>query len=228
MVFPLEIHRLSLTFKSESDFSTKVLHNISFNLPVGSRLLVCGPSGSGKTSLIYSITGLLKPTSGKICWFGENIWDFNEPDRDAWRKIKVGIAFQEFNLIDELNALQNILIPVTFSNWSIPKHILERAESLLDRFDINEHKKPLGKLSRGEQQRVAIARALILDPPIIIADEPTASLDEVNGNKVVDMLAEFTNENKILIIVSHDLSHEKFSTHKLTLDKAGRYQFEIL
>ena len=97
MVFPLEIHRLSLTFKSESDFSTKVLHNISFNLPVGSRLLVCGPSGSGKTSLIYSITGLLKPTSGKICWFGENIWDFNEPDRDAWRKIKVGSVVVVFS-----------------------------------------------------------------------------------------------------------------------------------
>ena len=195
---------------------------------MGNKLLVCGPSGSGKTSLIFSITGLLKPTNGKIRWFGENIWELNESDRDAWRKNKIGIAFQEFHLIDELNAFQNILIPATFSNWSIPKPILKRARLLLDQFGIREYKKPLEELSRGEQQRVAIARALILDPPIVIADEPTASLDEETGNKVVKELANFTAEKKLLIIVSHDLTHEKFSTHKLTLDKAGSYQFEIL
>ena len=226
MAFPLEVRFLNQIFESESNFSTKVLNNLSFNLSMGNKLLVCGPSGSGKTSLIHSITGLLKPTSGEICWFGENIWDFNESNRDAWRKNNIGIAFQEFNLIGELNPLQNILIPATFSNWSIPKSILERAQFLLDEFDIKEYKKPLDELSRGEQQRVAIARALILDPPIIIADEPTASLDEENSNKIVDLLANFTTENKVLIIVSHDLSHEKFSTHKLTLDKAGNYQFK--
>ena len=118
MVFPLEVRFLNQIFESESNFSTKVLNNLSFNLSMGNKLLVCGPSGSGKTSLIYSIIGLLKPTSGEIYWFGENIWDFNESNRDAWRKSKIGIAFQEFNLIGELNALQNILIPATFSNWS--------------------------------------------------------------------------------------------------------------
>ena len=228
MIFPLEVHLLNQTYKRKSNFSTEVLKDLSFNLSMGNKLLVCGPSGSGKTSLIFSITGLLKPTNGKIRWFGENIWELNESDRDAWRKNKIGIAFQEFHLIDELNAFQNILIPATFSNWSIPKPILKRARLLLDQFGIREYKKPLEELSRGEQQRVAIARALILDPPIVIADEPTASLDEETGNKVVKELANFTAEKKLLIIVSHDLTHEKFSTHKLTLDKAGSYQFEIL
>jgi putative ABC transport system ATP-binding protein len=228
MSFTLEVSSLNQTFKSESDYSSKVLNDITFNISLGDKLLISGPSGSGKTSLIYSITGLLRPTSGITMWFGEDIWKLTEQGRDQWRKDKLGITFQEFHLVDELSALQNILIPATFSNWSMPKSIRERALFLLDKFEIKQYKRPVSKLSRGEQQRVAIARALVLDPPILIADEPTASLDEKNSNSVVNILSNFATENKVLIIVSHDQFLEKFATHKLTLNKSDSFHFHAL
>jgi putative ABC transport system ATP-binding protein len=228
MSFTLEVSSLNQTFKSESDYSSKVLNDITFNISLGDKLLISGPSGSGKTSLIYSITGLLRPTSGITMWFGEDIWKLTEQGRDQWRKDKLGITFQEFHLVDELSALQNILIPATFSNWSITKSIRERALFLLDKFEIKQYKRPVSKLSRGEQQRVAIARALVLDPPILIADEPTASLDEKNSNSVVNILSNFATENKVLIIVSHDQFLEKFATHKLTLNKSDSFHFHAL
>lgn len=228
MSFTLEVSSLNQTFKSESDYSSKALNDITFNISLGDKLLISGPSGSGKTSLIYSITGLLRPTSGITMWFGEDIWKLTEQGRDQWRKDKLGITFQEFHLVDELSALQNILIPATFSNWSMPKSIRERALFLLDKFEIKQYKRPVSKLSRGEQQRVAIARALVLDPPILIADEPTASLDEKNSNSVVNILSNFATENKVLIIVSHDQFLEKFATHKLTLNKSDSFHFHAL
>jgi putative ABC transport system ATP-binding protein len=171
----------------------------------GSRLVVTGPSGSGKSTLLYAIAGLLRPAHGSILWDGADLLALGESARDGWRRRTVGFAFQDFHLLPELSPLNNVLLPASFERFAVSRPLRARAAMLLERFGVPPARRSTGILSRGEQQRVALARALLFDPPVILADEPTASLDEAAGALVAESLVRLSCEDgRTVIAVSHD------------------------
>ena len=167
--------------------------------------LVSGPSGSGKSTLLYAIAGLAELESGCIRFGDDILSDLSEARRDAWRRRHVGMVFQSFHLIPELNAEDNVLLPAWFGGFRASDAQRARTKHLLEMLGVPAGRGAVARLSRGEQQRVALARALLFDPPIILADEPTASLDAEAGATVVDMLQHMAiEENRLVIAVSHD------------------------
>jgi putative ABC transport system ATP-binding protein len=175
------------------------------NVPAGAQLAVTGPSGSGKSTFLYAIGGLIRPQRGRVLWAGRDILREAESARDRWRRHTVGFAFQDFHLLAELTPLQNVLLPASFERFATGRAIRARAAELLDHFGVPQARKSTASLSRGEQQRVAIARALLFDPPVILADEPTASLDAKSGAVVIDILLQLSaREGRTVIAISHD------------------------
>jgi putative ABC transport system ATP-binding protein len=175
------------------------------SVPPGALMAVTGPSGSGKSTFLYAIGGLLRPQRGRVLWGGRDILSEAESARDRWRRHTVGFAFQDFHLLAELTPLQNVLLPAGFERFATDRAIRERAAMLLEHFSVPQARKSTATLSRGEQQRVAIARALLFDPPVILADEPTASLDAKAGAVVIDILLQLSlQEGRTVIAISHD------------------------
>lgn len=164
--------------------------------------VISGPSGSGKTTLLHALSGILAVKHGAVRWNGGPVSALREAARDQWRRINIGYMFQDFQLIPELSPLANVALAGTFGREGAAKN---RAEVLLEEFDVPINRKRTSELSRGEQQRVAFARALYFDPPIILADEPTASLDTENSALVTTRLRVLADSGKIVIVVSHDL-----------------------
>lgn len=174
-------------------------------IPAGESVAVTGPSGSGKTTLINVITGLEKPASGAVRWGDTDLARLGESQRDAWRARHVGLVMQEFHLFPGLSAIENVLLPAQFRALSVPAAVRERAGALLERVGLRRPDQDISTMSRGEMQRVAVARALLSRPAVLIADEPTASLDAASGNVVADLLTELAREeNATLIAVTHD------------------------
>jgi putative ABC transport system ATP-binding protein len=166
---------------------------------------ITGPSGAGKTTLLHVIAGLLRPDGGSVRWNGAELGALSEATRDRWRRDTVGLVFQDFQLLAELSVIENILLPIRFDHWRTPRAKRERAEMLANRVGLEQRTVRAGALSRGEQQRLAIARALMRHPQLILADEPTASLDAENGARIGDLLIECARENGAsLLLVSHD------------------------
>ena len=189
------------------------------SVPAGALLAVTGPSGSGKSTFLYAIGALLKPQRGRVLWDERDVLDQSETARDRWRRHTVGFAFQDFHLLPELSPLQNVLLPASFERFSTARAIRERAHALLDRLKVPQARKSTASLSRGEQQRVAIARALLFDPPVILADEPTASLDAKAGGVVIDILMQLsTQDGRTVIAVSHDQALLQRFTSTIALD----------
>jgi putative ABC transport system ATP-binding protein len=188
--------------------------------PAGSLLAVTGPSGSGKSTLLYAIGGLLQPQRGQIFWDARDILLEPESARDRWRRHTIGFVFQDFHLLPELAPLQNVLLPASFERSMIDRETRARAAALLERFAVPQTRKTTAMLSRGEQQRVALARALLYDPPVILADEPTASLDANAGATVIDALVRLASDGgRTVIAVSHDPALlVRFATH-VALDR---------
>jgi putative ABC transport system ATP-binding protein len=181
-----------------------VLNIPSFTLNDGERMALIGRSGSGKSTLLNLIAGILTPTSGIIDINGTDIAQLSEAKRDLFRAENIGYVFQTFNLIQSLSALENILLAMSFAQKV--ERPEARAQELLQLVGLatKAHCKPR-ELSVGEQQRVAIARAIANEPRIILADEPTANLDEQNANAVLDLLLELASkENRILLLVTHE------------------------
>jgi putative ABC transport system ATP-binding protein len=179
----------------------------------GSFVAFSGPSGSGKTTLLHVIAGVLAPTTGTVRWADTDITKLSEGKRDRWRRQEVGLIFQEFHLIEQLTPLANVLLPATFSGFVIPAAVRARGKQLLEELGVPLQRRAVTELSRGERQRVAIARALLFDPPILLADEPTASLDAEAGEQVAAELAKAAAAGRTTIVVSHD---------KLLVERAQR------
>ena len=171
-------------------------------IPSGSLTVIAGASGSGKSTLLNVIAGVTPISSGTVVAHGQTVSDYSESVRDNWRRLTTGLVFQDFNLISELTPLDNVLLPACFGRS--PAGMRRRALDLMSRFHIPEDRKALKIMSRGEQQRVAVARALLFDPAIILADEPTASLDVESGRFVIDALVEEAARGKTVIAASHD------------------------
>lgn len=182
-----------------------VLDIARLEIAPGENVVVTGPSGSGKTTLINVLTGLEKPDRGVVRWGDTDLVSLTESQRDAWRARNVGLVMQEFHLFPGLSAIENVLLPVRFRAFSVPSELRGRAAALLERVGLKRHDQRIETMSRGEMQRVAVARALLGRPAVLIADEPTASLDAASGAVVGDLLTELAGEeNATLIAVTHD------------------------
>jgi ABC-type lipoprotein export system ATPase subunit len=182
-------------------------------VPFKSRLLITGPSGRGKTTLLHLMAGLLFPAEGSVFWDEKNLKEFSENELCQVRREQFGLVFQKLNLLDHLTALENVRLTLPKGKSSI-----ETALQSLDRLNLKElAQSRAGELSLGEQQRVAIARALAVRPKILLADEPTSSLDDKNTDAVLDALFE-VSQNSTLIVVSHDHRlQERFAPHESKL-----------
>jgi putative ABC transport system ATP-binding protein len=196
--------RLEDVSVSYAGLGAPVLDILFLEIAAGERVAVTGPSGSGKSTLINIITGLARPRSGRVLWKGVDIAAMPEAARDRWRAEKVGLVMQEFHLFAGLPAVENVLLPARLRMLA-DAALKQRAHDLLDRVGLKQHQQSVETMSRGEMQRVAVARALLRKPGVLIADEPTASLDPGSGAMVIDhLLALAQSENATVIVVSHD------------------------
>jgi putative ABC transport system ATP-binding protein len=170
----------------------------------GERVAVTGPSGSGKSTLVNVITGLMRPRTGRVLWTGLDIAALPEAARDRWRSQNIGLVMQEFHLFAGLSAIENVLLPARLRMLA-DAEMKQRAHDLLDRVGLKLHRQSIETMSRGEMQRVAVARALLRKPGVVIADEPTASLDPESGDMVIDHLVALAQSEKAMVIaISHD------------------------
>jgi putative ABC transport system ATP-binding protein len=170
----------------------------------GEHVAVTGPSGSGKSTLVNIVTGLERPRRGTIRWASTDIAALGEGARDRWRAENVGLVLQDFHLFDGLSAIENVLLPVRLRMKAVAP-FRERAAMLMNRVGLARPDQNIRTMSRGEMQRVAVARALLRRPGVIVADEPTASLDPENGAAVADLLVELAGEvGATLLVISHD------------------------
>jgi putative ABC transport system ATP-binding protein len=182
-----------------------ILDRVSLAVEPGAIVGVTGPSGAGKTTLLHIIAGLLRPDGGAVRWGSAELGTLAEAARDRWRRDNVGLVFQDFQLLAELSVIENILLPIRFDQWRATRAARGRAAMLANRVGLDGRTARAGALSRGEQQRLAIARALMRAPRLILADEPTASLDAENGARVRDLLLDCARESGAsLLFVSHD------------------------
>lgn len=193
------------------------------------KVFVHGPSGGGKSTLLNLISGMLKPSKGEITVLGERLDKLSAHKRDRFRAMHIGYVFQQFNLIPYLNAIENVQLAHQFGKHRKTDALSQIQESLENlSLPANSWQKPCSTLSIGQQQRVAIARAVVNNPEILIADEPTSSLDEKNRDNFMSLLMNLVEQNgTTLIVVSHDLSLEKYFSRSQQLSDintvAGKY-----
>ncbi|MFX0019843.1 MAG: ABC transporter ATP-binding protein [Promethearchaeota archaeon] len=186
------------------DFVVRAVNNVSINIEESEFIVIKGHSGAGKTTLLNLIGGLDSPNSGTIYNSRVNITDMEEETLATFRLINSGFVFQNYNLISTLTAEENVMFPMNLAGMTL-KEQRERSVELLKRIGLGERREHLPfQLSAGEQQRVAIARALANNPPIILADEPTANLDQKTSLFIRDLFKDLKNEGKTIIIATHD------------------------
>ncbi len=199
----------------------EALRGLSFHVSEGEFVAVRGPSGSGKSTAMNMIGALDYPTRGKVYLEGKDITKLSESQLAAVRGRKIGFIFQQFNLLNNLSAIENVTLPMMFQRVSSGER-LERARQLLEMVELGDrlNHKPT-ELSGGEQQRVAIARALANDPAVILADEPTGNLDSRTGRAIVDFLKELHNKGKTIVMITHDEQLAK-AADRIELLRDGR------
>ena len=201
----LEIKDLCKSYREHNSKQIDVLSNVNLNIPGGAIVALKGISGSGKSTLLNLISGLDVVSSGHITFFNESITSMNINQLSRFRKLNIGMIFQFFNLINDLTVYENILLPLLLTKVN-KKEAHNRVMELLDNIGL-AHRKNLktNLLSGGESQRVATARALIINPRLILADEPTGNLDKDNANLILDLLIDTSRKNNSsLIIVTHN------------------------
>ena len=174
-------------------------------LAAGDRVALTGPSGCGKTSLLHGLAGVARLAQGVVRWGEVDIASLPASSCDAWRRRSLGIVFQEFHLLPELDIVSNVLLPLFFTGLRVTPAARARATELAAEMDLREPRRRAGLLSRGEQQRTAIARALLCEPAVILADEPTASLDRRNADALGGLLVDTAGRiGATLVVATHD------------------------
>ncbi len=200
----IELRRVVKQYQGKAG-AVIALKGIDLQVSAGEFVAVLGKSGAGKTTLVNVISGIDRPTSGEIRVAGTPVHALDEDDRAAWRGRSVGVVYQFFQLLPTLSVLHNVMLPMDLAGRLSVGEQKERAMRLLDQVGIAGHAhKPPSALSGGQQQRVAIARALANDPPILLADEPTGSLDSSTANEVLGVFQGLAAQGKTLLIVTHD------------------------
>jgi putative ABC transport system ATP-binding protein len=196
MIEVIDVHKSFIT----GEETVEALRGVTFRVPSESCTFIVGPSGSGKSTLLYLIGALDRPTSGTIRVEGRDVTAMTDPEQDDYRRDRVGFVYQSFNLIANLSALGNVLLP--YIPLGVTPELRAKAEELLRQVGLGgrlNHRPH--QLSGGQQQRVAVARALIKDTVLILADEPTGNLDRAGGDEIIRLLRE---RGKTLLIVTHD------------------------
>jgi putative ABC transport system ATP-binding protein len=199
----LAVDDLTVEFSS-GGYVVRPLDRLSFTAEDGELVVLLGPSGCGKTTLLSCLAGLLTPTSGSIRFAGSRTSGLSGAALARHRRSTVGVVFQAFNLIPSLTALGNVVAPMRLAG--VPRGEAKvRASALLERVGLGDrvHHRP-GQLSGGQQQRVAIARALVHDPPLVLADEPTAHLDHIQVEGVLSLLRQLASPGRVVVVSTHD------------------------
>ncbi|KPL27398.1 MAG: hypothetical protein AMJ72_09095 [Acidithiobacillales bacterium SM1_46] len=197
------IENLSKVYQLGS-LELRVLRDLDLSIEQGEYVAIMGPSGSGKSTLLNMIGCLDRPTSGNYSLGGQNVSELEDTQLSLIRGARIGFVFQSFNLINQLNVIENIAVPMYYQGRS-ERQSAERAKELAEMVGLGERveHRP-SELSGGQQQRVAIARALANDPLIILADEPTGNLDSESGAEILKILVDLHKQGKTLIVVTHD------------------------
>ena len=211
MILAQDVHRSYLLGRKE----VEVLRGIDLEIMQGERVFLCGASGAGKTTLLYTLAGLERPQRGLVQIGGEDLYGLSRRDQSLLRNSKMGYIFQNYYLLPELTALENVMIPGMIRS----RNVRRRAIELLAEVGLEERSHHLpAELSGGEQQRVAIARALVNDPAMVFADEPTGNLDSRNGGEVMELLLDFAGNLKTtLVVVTHDRSLARLGDRTLEI-----------
>lgn len=223
---PLQLDNVSKRF-AQGDSTVEALKNVSLTIESGDFIAIMGASGSGKSTLLHITAGLTAPDEGSVVIDGTNILELNDKQLTHFRRRRIGLIFQAFNLIPTLTAEDNILLPLLTDGSDRIDY--DQLQYLLDRLGLASRRKHRpDALSGGEQQRVAIARAIISDPALVLADEPTGSLDSVSGENICRLLRELCDEQRrTIVVVTHEAAVAAWAK-KIVVMKDGRIvnQFE--
>ncbi len=209
----LEIINVTKSYQSPGNQGGScVLKNITLKVTKGQSLVIIGPSGSGKSTLLNIIGALDRPTSGSVLFDGKDLAGMNESELANIRNRQIGFVFQLHHLLPQCTVLENVLVPTLAGKTHLPKQkIQERATNLLQRVGLKDHLLHMpGQLSGGQRQRVAVVRALINNPKLLLADEPTGSLDKDASENIAELLVELNHSEEVtLITVTHSLKIAK-------------------
>ena len=199
----LSIQDLTVEYSSGDD-AVRPIDRLNLDVAAGSLVILMGPSGCGKTTLLSCLGGILRPSAGAIKFGEVDVTSLDARELSTYRRETVGIVFQAFNLVPSLTALENVVVPMRAAGMS-RRAALGRAERLLARVGLQDRMshKP-GDLSGGQQQRVAVARAIALDPPLVLADEPTAHLDFIQVEEVLKLIRELASGDRMVVVATHD------------------------
>ena len=189
---------------SSGGYALRPIDGLNLEVCEGSLAILLGPSGCGKTTLLSCLGGILKPTEGRIEFGDIDLTKLSHHELSDYRRNTVGIVFQAFNLVASLTAVENVMVPMRAARMS--RHdARERAEELLERVGLKDRMRHRpGDLSGGQQQRVAVARAVALDPPLLLADEPTAHLDFIQVEEVLRLLRQLASGERVVVVATHD------------------------
>lgn len=212
----IRVENLSKIY-GKNEAKVVALNHISFEVEEGEFIAIIGPSGSGKSTLLHTIAGLEKPTEGKVFFYDKNIYEMKKKELTILRRQKVGIIYQFYNLIPTLNVQENITLPIELDKKKVDKKKLEEIMKFLNIDNRRTHLP--NELSGGQQQKVAIGRALIINPTIILADEPTGNLDSKSSNEIIQLLKKANQEYKqTIIIITHNMEIAKEADRIITME----------
>ncbi|MFF2012385.1 ABC transporter ATP-binding protein [Streptomyces sp. NPDC058195] len=204
------------------DDGPPALSDASLTVRSGEAVAILGPSGSGKSTLLNLIAGLDRPDTGTVTVDGVRVDRLGEAGSARYRRSRIGMVFQFFNLLDDLTVTDNVVLPAQLAGMARGE-AARRATELLESLGIDRHARARpGRLSGGERQRVAVARALMNRPPLLLADEPTGALDTAAGRDVSRLLAELNAEGQTIVVVTHDLALARSCTHRTVRIADGR------
>lgn len=212
----LKIENLKKVYGS-GETEVKALDDISFQVEEGEFIAIIGPSGSGKSTLLHSIAGLEKPTSGKVYFYDKDIYKMSKKELTILRRQKIGIIYQFYNLIPTLNVEENITLPIELDRKKIDT---KKLDEIIKFLGLEKRKKHLpNELSGGQQQKVAIGRALMINPTIILADEPTGNLDSKSSEEIIQVLKKANKDYKqTIIMITHNLEIAKLADRIIKIE----------
>ena len=212
----LSLKKINKSYKT-GDFVQHALKDVSIEFRKSEFVAILGPSGSGKSTLLHTIAGLEKPTSGNVYFYDKNIYEMNKKDLTILRRQKIGIIYQFYNLIPTLNVEENILLPIELDRKKVDK---DKLDDIIKFLNLENRKKHLpNELSGGQQQKVAIGRALMIDPTIILADEPTGNLDSKSSNEIIQSLKRANKEyNQTIIMITHNMEIAKEADRIISIE----------